>query len=139
MTKRTLTVASALFAGMLAVTALATAAPRSASMLIRHQTHGCHSWSVNGGAFKATQTATLGVGGILTIKNTDVMPHTLVQLSGPRVKLHTPSMGHMSAVSTVTFRAPGVYVLGTKAGDDYMKGVKTTGEDNVLRLVVTVR
>ena len=33
-----------------------------------------------------------------------------------------------------------VYTLGTKAGEDYpsMAGMKTVGEDNVLRLVVTV-
>jgi hypothetical protein len=30
------------------------------------------------------------------------------------------------------------YIFTTKAGEDYMKGVKTSGEDNILRLVVTV-
>ncbi len=29
-------------------------------------------------------------------------------------------------------------IVKTKAGEDYMKGMKTIGEDNVLRLVVTV-
>jgi hypothetical protein len=29
---------------------------------------------------------------------------------------------------------PGVYVFGTKPGEDYMKGVTTTGADNVLTL-----
>jgi hypothetical protein len=34
---------------------------------------------------------------------------------------------------------PGVYTFGTVVGEDYFKGVKTVGEDNVLRLVVTVK
>ena len=135
--KRTFSVAAALLA-LLAPTAFAAPA-KDASLLIRHQVRGCHSWAVNGGAFKATQSLRLGVGGTVTITNTDVMPHTLVQLAGPRATLHAPAMARMSAVAKVTFRARGVYVLGTKAGEDYMKGVKTTGEDNVLRLVVTVR
>jgi hypothetical protein len=39
----------------------------------------------------------------------------------------------------VTFTKPGVYTFTTKAGEDYMSGVKTIGEDNVLKLTVTVR
>jgi hypothetical protein len=39
----------------------------------------------------------------------------------------------------VTFARAGVYTFKTVAGEDYMKGVKTTGADNVLKLVVTVR
>ena len=39
----------------------------------------------------------------------------------------------------VTFTKPGVYKFTTKAGEDFMSGVKTIGEDNVLRLTVTVR
>jgi hypothetical protein len=50
-------------------------------------------------------------------------------------------MGHMSATATVVFRHAGVYKLKTKAGEDYpgMQGMKTIGEDNVLRLTVIVR
>jgi hypothetical protein len=33
----------------------------------------------------------------------------------------------------------GVYTFGTIAGEDYVKGIKTVGPDNVLRLVVTVK
>ena len=137
--KRTFSIAVALLA-ILAATALA-APPKNGSLLIRHEVRGCHTWSVNGGAFKATQSLTLGVGGTVTITNSDVMPHTLVRLAGPAVKLQSPAMAHMSAVAKVTFAKPGVYVLGTKAGEDYpaMKGIKTIGEDNVLRLIVTVR
>jgi hypothetical protein len=36
------------------------------------------------------------------------------------------------------FSKPGTYVFGTKPGEDYMKGVVTTGNDNVLRMKVQV-
>ena len=38
----------------------------------------------------------------------------------------------------ITFTKPGVYHFTTKAGEDYMAGMKTIGEDNVLRLTVVV-
>jgi hypothetical protein len=38
----------------------------------------------------------------------------------------------------VTFPAAGTYVLSTKAGEDYMKGIKTIGEDNTLKIRVVV-
>jgi len=44
----------------------------------------------------------------------------------------------MGASARLTFSAKGKYVFTTRAGEDYMKGVKTIGADNVLRLVVTV-
>ncbi len=48
-------------------------------------------------------------------------------------------MRHIGARITLSFPHAGTYRLITKAGDDYMKGVKTIGEDNVLTLTVTVR
>ena len=81
------------------------------------------------------------------------MPHKLVETSGPAVKIVrlSPGMGmgmkgtfpagmmaRMGASSKVTFTKPGVYKFTTKVGEDYMSGVKTTGEDNVLKLTVTV-
>jgi hypothetical protein len=47
-------------------------------------------------------------------------------------------MKHMGATAYVGFPTKGTYVFTTKAGEDYMSGVKTIGEDNVLKLVVTV-
>ena len=47
-------------------------------------------------------------------------------------------MKHMRATAYVGFPTRGTYVFNTRAGEDYMKGIKTTGEDNVLKLVVTV-
>jgi len=122
----------------LAAVASAAAAPGHASLLIRHQTQGCHSWSVNGGAFKASQSITLRHGGVLTVTNNDVMPHTLVLKSGPSLRIAHPKLGHTGASLTLTLAKPGVYHFGTKAGDDYIAGIKTTGEDNVLRLTVVV-
>jgi plastocyanin len=118
----------------------ATASPQAGTTLtIKHQLRGCHSWSVNGGAYKPSQSVTLTKGATLTIVNNDVMPHKLVKLSGKAVTFTgKPNMNHTSATLRVTFPKAGVYTFVTKAGEDYMQGVKTTGEDNVLRLRVTV-
>jgi plastocyanin len=125
----------------LAVAGTASASSPQASILIRHQVRGCHTWSVNGGAFKASQTVTLRRGTLLSVTNNDVMPHTLVLVSGPKLRIAPATLGHMGAVAKLTFTRPGVYHFVTKAGEDYpsMAGMKTVGEDNVLRLTVTVR
>ena len=124
-----------------AAAAVAVAAsPQSGSVLIRHQVAHCHAWSFNGGAFGATARGTVARNGTVTVKNNDVMSHKLYQLSGPKaVFTGSPNMAHMGASVKVTFPTAGIYVFGTKAGEDYMKGIKTVGEDNVLRLKVTVR
>ena len=116
----------------------ALAAPRSATLTIRHQTHGCHSWSLDGKSWSPSQKLNLATGGQLTVVDNDVMPHSLVQLSGPKASVTGAAMKHMGASARLTFSAKGKYVFTTRVGEDYMKGVKTTGEDNVLRLVVTV-
>jgi plastocyanin len=119
----------------------ALGAPRAATLTIRHQMKGCHTWAFTGGAWKATQQITLAKGARLTVVDTDVMPHTLVQQSGPQAKVSAPAMKHMGARATVVFSKTGKYVFRTNAGEDYpnMRGMKTVGEDNVLRLVVTVK
>jgi plastocyanin len=122
----------------LAVVASAAAAPGNASVLIRHQVRGCHAWSANGDAFKASQSITLRHGGWLAVTNNDVMPHTLVLTSGPALRIAHPKLGHMGASLKITLIKPGVYHFTTKAGEDYMAGMKTIGEDNVLRLTVVV-
>jgi plastocyanin len=114
-------------------------APAKSMIMIRHQLHGCHSWSVNGGPYRVKLETTLARGGSITFTDNDVMPHRLVQTSGPRVRYHdTPAMGRMGAAVRVTFLKAGVYQFTTKPGEDYMSGVKTIGEDNVLRLTVKV-
>ena len=120
--------------------AAAVSAPGHASILIRHAVHGCHTWSANGDAFKANQSITLRRGSVLSVTNTDVMPHTLILTSGPSLRIAHPTMGHMmSWPLKVTLTRPGVYHFTTKAGEDYMPGIKTIGEDNVLKLTVVVR
>ncbi|MBX5475490.1 MAG: hypothetical protein IRZ20_10825 [Thermoleophilia bacterium] len=132
----------------------AASAPAHAALVIRHETRGCHSWAVNGGPFKATQSVSLRRGGWITITDDDVMPHLLVQTSGPAkaaiarvpggmhdmaTDLKGPGlMAHMGATVKVSFARAGVYRFTTKAGEDYMPGVKTVGEDNALRLTVRV-
>ena len=130
----------------LAAAAIAVAAPAGAKapiqIRIQHQTHGCHSWSVGNNKPAASQTLRARAGTTLTITNNDVMPHTLVQLAGPRVVLNIPRAGHMmshmGATTQLTLRRPGTYRFTTKAGEDYTTGVKTIGKDNVLRLTVVV-
>ena len=123
-------------------TALLLAAPAdsgtAAKLTIRHQTRGCHSWAFNGGAYKPSQSIIVSKGSTLTIVNNDVMPHKLVETSGPALRIAHPTLSHTGATLKVTFLKAGVYHFTTKAGEDYMAGVKTTGEDNVLRLTVHV-
>jgi plastocyanin len=139
----------------LVVGTAAAGAPRGASLVIRHQVRGCHTWSLNGGAFKPAQAAVLRLGGVLKITNNDVMPHTLVKSGGPAVRivnLNTGMVGmgmhrskvpgamaNMGASTRVTFSKPGVYRFTTKPGEDYMQGMKTIGEDYVLKLQITVK
>jgi hypothetical protein len=136
--KRTSLILMLAFALGLAGTASATTAPGHASLLIRHQMRGCHTWSVDGGAFKASQSATLRHGGWLSVTNNDVMPHTLVLTSGPALRIAHPKLGHMGASLKITLTKPGVYHFTTKPGEDYMAGMKTIGADNVLKLTVIV-
>lgn len=130
--------AAAAVAVVLAIPALA-ASPQ-ATLTIRHQVRGCHAWSLNGGAYKASQRVSLARGATLKVIDNDVMPHKLVQLSGPKAVVRGAAMGHMSATATTRFSKVGVYKFTTKPGEDYKWAgkMKTTGEDNVLRLVVRV-
>jgi plastocyanin len=131
----TLAAATAVVAG----TASAATPAAHLSIVIRHQMRGCHTWSVDGGVWKATQAVTVRRGGSITVKNNDVMPHQLVKTSGPALQIPLRgAMAHMGATLKVTFVQAGTYRFTTKAGEDYMPGMKTIGEDNVLRLTVTV-
>src|SRR5262245_11532959 len=71
--------------GGLAFALTASAAPTNATLVIRHQLRGCHTWSLNGGAFKASQAVRVAKGGSIVVTNNDVMFHKLVKLSGPSV------------------------------------------------------
>ena len=112
---------------------------RVATVLIRHQLQHCHAWSANGGSYAAVHSLALAKGGTVTFTNNDVMPQGLVKLAGaPVLFAGNKALNKPGAVVRVTFLKAGSYVFGTKSGEDYLKGVKTIGADNVLRLVVTV-
>jgi plastocyanin len=146
--------AAAALAAVLTVSVLA--APASGNTLVTtHQTKGCHIWALNGAGPAVSQTIKLHPGQTLTIRNNDVMPHQLIKTSGSAVimRLLAPGvmstgmmkapyaagmMPHMASVLRVSFPKAGTYTLKTKAGEDYTAGVKTVGEDNVLRLKVVI-
>jgi plastocyanin len=124
-----------------AVAATAFAAvPRHATVTIHHQLKGCHAWALGSGPYTPHVDARLAVGGAITFTDNDVMSHQLIETSGLAVTYSgARTMNHMGATLKVTFPHTGVYRFTTKAGEDYMKGIKTMGEDNILTLTVTVR
>jgi len=138
------------------ITAVAPAASSHASLVIRHQTRGCHAWSLNGGPYRPSQTIVLRQGGSVTVTDNDVMPHKLVETSGPAVRYTRLSAGmsgamalkgtfppamlaRMGATTKITLTKTGVYHFTTKPGEDYMQGIQTVGPDNVLSLTVRVK
>jgi plastocyanin len=124
----------------LAVTAAAPAGG-TGTIAIRHQTRGCHSWSFNSGPFKPSLSASVRAGTVLRFTNNDVMPHKLVQAAGPKMRMLHPNMIKMASSATVKLTQKGVYRFTTKPGEDYSwaGSMKTSGEDNVLRLTVRVK
>jgi len=141
-------------AGVLATLAPAASRPAShAALVIRHQTVGCHSWSLNEGPSRVQQTVAIRRGGSVTVTNDDLMPHQLIETGGPPVTYTRLTLGGMTsrggtyppsmlarigASSRITFARAGVYRFTTKAGEDLMANVKTVGPDNHLRLTVVV-
>jgi plastocyanin len=141
------------------IAAIAVAAPAGAgnnvSIKIEHQVQGCHSWAIGNGVFKASQSLTVARGTAITFTNHDLMPHALKQLAGPAVKMLNIAgpamgmgpkgpfgmgmMGRVGSMTRITLTKPGTYRFTTKAGEDYISGVVTKGEDNVLKLVVKVK
>jgi len=133
---------SALALAALAALAVTSAAPAhgTATITIRHQMRGCHSWSFNSGPFKASQSISVKAGTVLRFTNNDVMPHKLVQAAGPKMRLAHPNMIKMASSATVKLTQKGLYRFTTKPGEDYSwaGSMKTSGEDNVLHLTVRV-
>jgi plastocyanin len=126
--------------GALAVTSAAPA-HNIATIAIRHQMRGCHSWSFNSGPFNPSLDISVPTGTVLTFTNNDVMPHKLIQTTGPKVRLVHPKMSKMASSATVKLTSAGIYHFTTKPGEDYSWAgtMKTVGEDNVLRLTVRVK
>ena len=127
-------------AGALALAAAAPAA-ETATITINHQMRGCHAWSINNGPHQPTLAVNVKAGTKLRFVNDDIMPHKLIQTSGPKLRLAHANMNHMSASMSVRLAQKGVYRFTTKTGEDYksMAAMKTIGEDYVLRLTVHVK
>lgn len=136
------------------VPAPAATPAKSGSIVIRHQLRACHTWSLNGGPYKASLDVRLARGGSLTITNIDPMVHKLIQEAGSRVGMRTIShdhlnvvglhkitgrgvMSHMGAAVKVTFPRTGLYRFTTKDLGDYFE-LKAIGDHNHLMLVVRV-
>jgi hypothetical protein len=151
--KRTLLALAAVgLLGLAATTAFAHVPANT--LLIRHQTHGCHAWSLGPGKpYKAAQSLKLARGSTMTVVNNDAMAHQLFQTSGPRVVIKKVSstmmymshefrgpgvMAHPGAAVKIVFTKAGVYKFTTRFGEDYMKMPDTIGEDNTLTLKVVV-
>jgi plastocyanin len=132
---------------VLGVAAAAIAVPTAAAggaatITISHQMKGCHMWQLNEGSPKVNLPMVMKRGTTLRFVNNDVMPHRLIQLTGPKLTLVRANMNRMSASMSVKFARAGTYRLTTKAGEDYpwMKSMQhTIGADNVLHLTVHVR
>jgi hypothetical protein len=146
-------IAAALAAALAASILAAPAA--SDTLVITHKVKGCHIWALNGAKPAVSQTIKLHPGQTLTIRNTDVMPHQLIKTSGSAVTMKLVSSGvmstgtlkppyaagmmpHMSSALRVSFAKAGSYTFKTAAGEDYMAGVKTVGDDNLLKVKVVV-
>ena len=134
--------------------AASASAGSSTTILIKHQTRGCHAWSVGvGKPYKAAQSLRLAPGSAVTVINNDVMAHQLLQTSGAHVAItKVPSttmdmthefkgsgvMAHPGASVKLMFAKAGIYKFKTRFGEDYMKMPDTIGEDNTLSLTVVV-
>ena len=151
-----LTILPALVIAALAlVGSVSATAPKSATLVIRHQVQGCHAWSLNGGPYVAHQVVRLARGGSLEVTNNDLMAQELVKASGPRVRMDlvrhshmgdmpmgmtmgkpgSYTMAHMGAKLRVTFTRAGTYRFKLLDRGDYAE-VKTKGPDKELTLEV---
>lgn len=115
-----------------------SSAATSASVTIIHVQKGCHVWKY-GAKQSPTAKISLARGARLVVVNQDIDGHKLVELGGP-ARLKLPAGMKMNGRAVVTFAKAGVYRLGTKSFEVMgMPEVKTAGEDNVLRLTVSVK
>jgi len=121
------------------VAASAAAAPaRSASLTIRHQTKGCHTWSLNRGPYKVVQVVRLARGGTMTVTNNDVEVQELVQTAGPPARMITPVMSRIGATARVVFPRRGVYRFRNEEGKPLVPDLQVMGE-SILKVRVIVR
>jgi plastocyanin len=128
-----------------AATALLAVSPAAAgsgaTITISHEMKGCHMWQLGSGKLTPNLTVTLKAGTALRFVNNDIMPHRLVQTSGPKLALVHANMNQLSAVAMAKLTRKGTYRFTTKPGEDYAMfvGHKTIGKDYVLHLTVHVK
>jgi hypothetical protein len=129
-----------------AIMALATLYATEASshgmstVTIRHQMKGCHTWSFDGGPYRASLRVVVDPARFVLFVNNDMMPHRLVQLSGPKVGIKGAKMSRMGAKAQFLLGGRGVYRFRTFAGKEYAWAPRdATGPDHVLRLTVVVK
>lgn len=127
-------------AGALVVTSVAPARG-TATITISHQMRGCHAWSFNAGPIRPSLSAAVSAGTVVKFVNNDIMPHKLIQLAGPKLRIPRAGMNKMSATTSIKLTRAGVYRFTTKAGEDYpwASSMHTKGEDYVLRLTLRVK
>jgi hypothetical protein len=128
-------------AGMGSMSGAVAATPSGAlaahELSIVHVQRGCHDWSTQG-HMAAAMSLRLHHGDMLTIMNSDVDGHMLMQQAGPQVLMHHARM-MMNARSWVRFDRPGLYRFTTRTfGMANMPEVKTIGPDHHLALTVRV-
>jgi hypothetical protein len=99
-TLRRLVLGASAVAAFAAIVSPLAAAPGTASLLVRHQTRGCHAWSLNGGPYVSRQHVRLRAGGSLTVTNDDPMVQQLVQTRGPAVRMKLERESHLGQMPT---------------------------------------
>src|SRR5205814_2983752 len=95
--KALMTTAATLGAAAALIPGTAFANTGSGKLDIHHQVRGCHSWSLNGGPYRANQIVKLARGGSLLITNNDLMVQDLTKTSGPAVAMKLVSQSHMGS------------------------------------------
>src|SRR4051812_6169849 len=94
-----------IFVAALAFALPAAAATHGVTLTIRHQVHGCHTWSFDGASWRAAQTVQLRGGTAFPVVDNDIIPHPLVQLPAPRAPTPPPAMRHRGAPARIPFPA----------------------------------
>jgi hypothetical protein len=127
---------------MIAATLYATEASGHGmrTVTIRHQMKACHAWSFDGGPYRGSLRMHVDPATFVRFSNDDMMPHRLVQLSGPKVRIKGANMSRMGAKAQFLLGGRGVYRFRTFAGKEYAWAPPdATGPDHALRLTVVVK
>jgi hypothetical protein len=106
-----------------------------AALTVRHQTRGCHDWSVNGAKYGLTHVLRLTTGARLTVTNNDVVGQRLIQVNGPSVGF-APQVTRPGGRADLTLTKPGAYLF--REQEVGIAPLKVIGPHNMLQLAVVV-